>query len=111
METQKCSDQKWQYNPSNRYYYLNLPDGSNISVERRTLSYNDQSKKYLEFAWFDRATGDVTADVCTQDMFGSKRVETNSPPKIVEHKDLFLKAPGLSKPARTLAHIIFEALE
>src|SRR3989344_4507353 len=81
---------------------LNLPDGSNISVERRTLSYNDQSKKYLEFAWFDRATGDVTADVCTQDMFGSKRVETNSPPKIVEHKDLFLKAPGLSKPARTL---------
>lgn len=117
METEKQREQKWSYRDNNGYY-LNLSDGVSlfVDVSSALLGYNDEkrlhiNRQYIETAQFERETGDVKADIITKSMYGPKTVETKLLPKILEHKDLFLKAPGLSNPARTLAHIIFEALE
>lgn len=112
METQKQTEQKWQYSPKMEMYFFTLPDYAHLSVDVSfgIISYQGKNE-YTEIAQFDRKTGDVTADVSTKDMFGTKTEPTITPQKITNNKDAFLKAPGLSNHARTLAHIIFEALE
>jgi len=112
METQKQTEQRWGYNHE-RLYYLNLSNGAKlyVNVSCGVISYDDiRNKKYLEFASFDRETSDVTADVSIVDGVKTETKTVTAPQKILDNKDLFLNAPGLSRPARTLAHIIFEAI-